>query len=423
MRLAILVLAASALFAADPPVLTLPQAEAAATKNHPRVTAALLDSLAANQVVLQTRSAWFPGVAGDFTAGGALNGSRLAAGGLNNPIIYNRVAAGISVGQLVTDFGRTSNLVASSRLRAQSAQQTVAATREQVLLQVHQAYFSALSSQALLRVARQTVQARQLVADQVGELARSKMKSGLDVSFAQVNLSEAKLLLASAENQASAAFADLATAIGLDHTQTFTLVDPVMPGGLPPDSKTLVDQALSQRPDVAVLRLRYEADRKFAQAEADLSRPTVMAMAAGGGLPARDQDQLRGRYLAAGVNVNIPVFNGHLFSARRREAEYAAQSTAQRLRDLQNVVARDVEVALLNANTANQRVGLTDELLAQARRALDLAQSRYDLGLGSIVELSQAQLNVTSAEIRSAGARYDYQLQRSVLEYQTGSLR
>ena len=196
-----------------------------------------------------------------------------------------------------------------------------------------------------------------------------------------------------------------------------------MPGGLPPDSKTLVDQALSQRPDVAVLRLRYEADRKFAQAEADLSRPTVMAMAAGGGLPARDQDQLRGRYLAAGVNVNIPVFNGHLFSARRREAEYAAQSTAQRLRDLQNVVARDVEVALLNANTANQRVGLTDELLAQARRALDLAQSRYDLGLGSIVELSQAQLNVTSAEIRSAGARYDYQLQRSVLEYQTGSLR
>ena len=199
MRLAILVLAASALFAADPPVLTLPQAEAAATKNHPRVTAALLDSLAANQVVLQTRSAWFPGVAGDFTAGGALNGSRLAAGGLNNPIIYNRVAAGISVGQLVTDFGRTSNLVASSRLRAQSAQQTVAATREQVLLQVHQAYFSALSSQALLRVARQTVQARQLVADQVGELARSKMKSGLDVSFAQVNLSEAKLLLASAE--------------------------------------------------------------------------------------------------------------------------------------------------------------------------------------------------------------------------------
>lgn len=423
MRLAVLLLAVPALYAADPPLLTLEQAGAAAVKNHPRVSAALLRSLAANQVVLETRSAWFPTVAGSVTGAGALDGSRLAAGGLNNPVIYNRLAAGVTVGQLVTDFGRTANLVAASRLRAQSAQQTVEATREQVLLQLHQAYFSALTNQALLRVARQTVQARQLVADQVGELARSKLKSGLDVSFAQVNLSEAKLLLATAENQASAAFADLSAAMGLDHTAHFTLVNPPMPGVLPPDSKPLVRLALAQRPDLAVLRLRHEADLKFARAEADLSRPTISALAAAGGLPARDEDNLRGRYLAAGVNVNIPVFNGHLFTARRQEAEYAAQSSQASLRELQNTVTRDVEVALLNAVTANQRVSLTGELLAQARQALDLAQSRYDLGLGSIVELSQAQLNVTSAEIRSAGARYDYQLQRSVLDYQTGSLR
>ncbi|MCX6623265.1 MAG: TolC family protein [Acidobacteria bacterium] len=160
MRGLVLLLAASALFAATPPLLTLSEAEAAATKNHPRVSAALLNSLAANQVVVETCSAWLPGVAGNFTAAGALDGSRIAAGDLNNPVIYNRLAAGVSVGQLITDFGRTSNLVASARLRAQASQQTVEATREQVLLQVHQAYFAALSGQALLRVARQTVEAR-----------------------------------------------------------------------------------------------------------------------------------------------------------------------------------------------------------------------------------------------------------------------
>ncbi|MCX6623264.1 MAG: TolC family protein [Acidobacteria bacterium] len=265
--------------------------------------------------------------------------------------------------------------------------------------------------------------ARRLVTDQVSELARSKLKSGLDVSFAQVNLSTAKLLLVSAENQASAGYADLSAAIGLDHTETFTLQDPEMPGELPPGATELVRRAITQRPDMAVLRLQYESDRKFAQAEGDLSRPTISALVAAGGLPARAEENLRGRYLAAGVNVSIPVFNGHLFSARHQEAEYHAQSSAQRLRELQNAVARDVEVALLNANTAWQRVGLTGELLTQARQALDLAQSRYDLGLGSIVELSQAQLNVTSAEIQNSGARYDYQLQRSVLRYQTGTLR
>jgi outer membrane protein len=68
-------------------------------------------------------------------------------------------------------------------------------------------------------------------------------------------------------------------------------------------------------------------------------------------------------------------------------------------------------------------VGLTDQLLQQAQLALDLAQGRYDLGLSSIVELSQAQLNLTSAQIASASARYDYQTQWTVVQYQTGALR
>ena len=73
--------------------------------------------------------------------------------------------------------------------------------------------------------------------------------------------------------------------------------------------------------------------------------------------------------------------------------------------------------------TAFERVGLTGQLLKQAQLALDLARGRYDLGLSSIVELSQAQLNLTAAQIGSASARYDYQAQRAVLTYQVGALR
>jgi outer membrane protein len=80
-------------------------------------------------------------------------------------------------------------------------------------------------------------------------------------------------------------------------------------------------------------------------------------------------------------------------------------------------------MAYLNALTANDRLALTAQLLDQAKLALDLAQSRYDLGLSSIVELSQAQLNLTSAQIEAARAKYDYQALRTVLEYQIGALR
>jgi outer membrane protein len=419
-------LACALLMAQAPPPapqrLTLPDAEAIAVKNHPQVSAALLQAMAANQVTLETRAAYFPTLYGSATSAGALDNSRIAAGNLNNPVIYNRVAAGLTISQVITDFGRTSNLVASARYRTEAQQQNAQATREQVLLQVNRAYFGALRSQKVLTVAQQTVAARQLISDQVTALANSKLKSGLDVSFANVNLSEAKLLLVSAQNEVEATFADLSAALGYPRPQAFQLADVPGTPDTSRDFDALLQEALRDRPEVASLRAEQNAALRFARAERALSFPTVSALSGVGVIPGHE-DTLRGRYGALGFNINIPVFNGGLFSARRAEADLRAQAAEQNIRDLENRIARDVHVAWLNANTAYQRLGLTAELLQQASLALDLAQTRYDLGLSSIVELSQAQLNKTSAEIASASAQYDYQLQRAVLDYQIGALR
>ncbi len=121
--------------------------------------------------------------------------------------------------------------------------------------------------------------------------------------------------------------------------------------------------------------------------------------------------------------MNIPILNGGLFRARRTEAALRAQSAEQALLDLQNRVTRDVRVAWLGAETAFERLNLTAQVLDQARLALDLSQQRYNLGLGSIVELTQAQLSVTSAQIDSSAAKYDYQAQRSTLAFTIGALR
>lgn len=93
------------------------------------------------------------------------------------------------------------------------------------------------------------------------------------------------------------------------------------------------------------------------------------------------------------------------------------------MKDLENRVSRDVRIAWLNANTAYDRISVTAQLLEHATQAVDLAQARYNLGLSSIVELSQAQLNQTEAQIANANAKYDYQIQRAMLDYQVGMLR
>jgi outer membrane protein len=281
---------------------------------------------------------------------------------------------------------------------------------------------AALRAQAVLKVAQQTVAARQIVADQITALAKANLKSGLDVSFANVNLSDAKLLLLGAQNEVRAAFADLANAMGARDTASYELAEPDSPGAPPTDASPLIAASLQARPDAQSARAEYNAALRFTAAENDLRKPTVSALAATGIAP-EHAEQIKDRYSAAGVNVNIPMFNGHLFAARRTEAELRAQAQAQLVRSLENKIAHDVTTAVLNASTAFQRVGLTAELVQQATLALDLATARYNLGLSSIVELGQAQLNLTSAQIAGSNAQYEYELQRAVLDYQTGVVR
>lgn len=402
--------------------LTLDEAEQLALKNNPRVSQAQYQAKAYDQIAREVRAAYFPTLQGNVTAVGADSASRLAAGALNNPIVYSRVGTGVSASQLLTDFGRTGNLVESAALNANAQQQAINFTKADIILHTQAAYLGVLRSRSVLTVARETVDARQVVADQVAALFQSKLKSSLDLSFAKVNLADAKLILSTAQNDVRSSEAALARLLALPSDTRFDLLDPktdAIPP--PPDSKTYIQQALEKRPDLIQRRLEVQSSQKFARAERDLSRPTIGMMGTAGYVPAGEAP-IPGTYGAIGLNVTVPVFNGGLFRARRFEAESRAAAAESGLRDLQLQIERDVRVAWLNVTNAYDRLGLTQELLNQARLALDLAQSRYHLGLSSIVELSQSQLQYTSAEIARANAQYDYDAQLTILKYQAGLL-
>lgn len=399
--------------------LSVKDAEAIALKNNPAISVARLNALASQQVTREVRSALWPQAYANMTAVDARNNSRITAGGLNNPIIYTRAAGGATVSQLITDFGHTTNLVASARLQAQADEQNAAATKEDVLLAVDQAFYSGLQTHAVLRVAEQTVASRQLLADQVSALTKSKLKSDLDLSFANVNLAQAKLLYLDALNNDKAAMAALLAILGYPALQNFELANDAEPLTPPPaDVEPLIADAFAKRPEILALEFESESAERLHQADRDQMFPTISALAAYGDSPIRD-DRVYGPYGAVGVNLQIPVFNGFLFSSKSHEADLRAQAMRQRLMDLRNRISRDVRTSWLAANTAFDRVTVSEQLLAQANLALDLAQTRYKLGLSSIVELSQAQLQQTQAEIGNAQAGYEYRLALSVLRYQT----
>jgi len=402
--------------------LTLSEASAMALRNNPRIALDALAPAMADAATTGIRSALYPAIVAQSSAVAALNDSRLSAGALNNPIIFSRLAFGVSGSYLLSDFGRTSNLVESAKLRADSLRQSVQATRSQILFAVHRAFFSALRARKVKQVSDSTLSARQLLLDQVATLSKNGLKSTLDVSFAEVNVSEARLSVLGAQNEFDTAIAELSALLGFPEPQPFDPVEVDLVSDTPPTVSELSAEALKGRPEMAALRIEREAAVRFAMAEDKLSKPTIAALASAGGAPLHS-DRLVNRYAAAGVTLNLPVFNGHLFDARKLDARLRVQAVDQRIKEFENVIAREVAIVAINADMAFRRIALTSELARQSASSVELAQERYNLGLSSFVELSQAQLNQTTAEIRNAVARYDYQMLRSAIDFQLGRLR
>jgi outer membrane protein len=403
--------------------LTRQQAEQLALKNNPRISVASLLALAQKQVVRETRSAELPALNGNVTGVDAEEASRLSTGSLAASRLLYHVGAGLDLNQLITDFGHTRNLVASSALQAKASEQNAQATREDIVLAADLAFYNALEAQATLEVAKSTVATRQAVDDQVSALTASNLRSTLDQSFAQANLSQAKLLNLDSQNQFDAAMASLNEVLGTINDDRYHLVDePSPPSPVASSAEEIITLALQQRPDLLALKLSHEADVRFSRAQHDQILPTISGLGIVGVTPVGSSTYFtQNWYGAIGVNMSVPIFNGFKFRAEASEADLRAKMSDEQSRVLVDRIGRDVRTAWLAANTAQQRMTVTAEFLKEANTALDLADTRYRLGLSSIVELSQAQLQQTQAQIAEANARFEYEADLATLRFQSGS--
>jgi outer membrane protein len=404
--------------------LTIQEAEAIALRNNPQITVGKLQALQSREFARETRSALMPQVNVNVTGVDSNPGSRIAAGFLTNPAVYPRAAAGVTLTQLITDFGRTTNLVSSSEFLAKAEDANAVATRQQIILAVDEAFYNVLETKALLLVAEDTVKARQDLVDQIQALTNAKLRSDLDLSFSKVDLARANLLLLESKNNYEASLSTLSAILGYPEQQNFDAVESAPQTLTPPeaDALPLIQKALQLRPEIVSLQEQVTAAEKFGKAEHDLWWPTVSAMGVTGQAPVRD-NHIPSWYGAVGVNINVPVFNGFLFNARAKSADLGTEMTRKKLQDMQDGVARDVRNSWLVTGKAYERLSVTKQLEEQASLALELAQARYKLGLGTIVEFSQAELQKTDADLQDTDAHYQYMLSQIVLAYEMGMTR
>src|SRR5258708_21451814 len=381
----------------SPTLLTRQEAEKIALANNPRIHISQLIARVQHQAVRERRADELPTLKGNLTAVEANEASRISSGSLTASRLLEHAGMGVEFNQLITDFVRTQNLIASAKLQYKAALADAEASRQDIVLATDQVFFAVIEAQESLKVATETVNARQTLSDKVSALTKAKLKSDLDQSFAQVNLSQVKLLRLEAQNNLDAAKAALSAVLGYDREMNYQLVDDSGPlPALPPDSNTLIAQAIQNRPDLQALKFSEQAAQKFSKAQHERLLPTISALGVVGVTPVGSPLYfITNWYGAVGGNVSIPIFHGFRLSAQASEAALQSQSAIEQTRALRNQVVRDVRTAWLNADTALRRVAVTTQLLKEANTALELAKTRYDLRLTSILELSQAELQQT----------------------------
>ncbi len=401
--------------------LTLADAEAWTLKNQPRLLAERFRVQAADKRIAESRSGYFPQAFGNFTAVNANGDTAVAAGALTTSSISTRAAGGASLVQMITDFGHTSNLLLSARFEAESAGQDEESIRQIVLLQVRKAYFAAQAAESVSKTAQAVLDFRRITVRQLTALAQSQLRSTLDVQFAQVMVSEGELAVVRAQSNVQKAQAQLAASMGERGDTNYSLAEEQLPASPDADAAGYIDEAIANRPDLKALRLHGESATHEARAERDLNYPAMNALAAGGEVPIHDSTIHRD-YGAVGFNINIPIFNGGLYSARAAAAQLDARAADEdaSLREVE--IARDVRSTWADARDAYLQIDVTQRLVDETNIAMRLAQARYDAGLGSIVELNQAELNQTSALITAASARFDYLRSMSAFQFALGNL-
>jgi len=403
-----------------PPNLSLDEAIRTALAQHPGLTRAREAIRAADARVAQAKAGYFPQISFSAAAKQGLSGASGALGlrGLVTSPVYQDIGFSGALVQNIFDFGRTKHLYKASQWAAQALRPALEAEQDTITFSVQQAYYSALQEQRLVKVGEQTLAERQLAARQADAFYKAELKSKVDLSLAEANVSEANLTLVKARERSRTAFAQLNHAMGVVGEQSYSLEEPRITAEPLPALDPLIAESQTRHHDLLAIDAQIHASEEILALSKSNKWPKLTGLFSAGLL--RFPELSPGRLLLGAFGIDLPIFTG----GRIKNEIAEAQANLTRIHAAREEMAQDIRFEVKSAYnelvSSIESIRTSEQLVAQAREALRLAQARYRFQLGSFVELTSAEAAASNAEAQYAQALYKYKLAEAKLNYVAG---
>jgi outer membrane protein len=423
-NLALLVLAATAP-ATPPKTLTLDQALETARANQPQLRQAAAGTQAAMARSDEALASLLPQVSGtanyqrstaNFTSRpGSLPSQLSGSGSTQSWNTYNYFNLGLSASQLLYDFGQTRFHWRSAQASAVSQRETEHSTLQQVLLGVRIAYFQARAAKGLVGVATDTLANQQKHLVQTEGFVEAGTQAEIALAQSRTDVANARVQLITAENSYETAKAQLNQAMGVEGPTDYEVADETLPPvpGEDGTTDTLLAEALQSRPELAALASDVRAQELTLRAVRAAFGPSVNLST--GFTDAGEQFSNLTWNWSAAVGISIPLFQGGFTRAQVRESEFNLTAAKAQFDTERQQVRLEIEQARLAVRAAKATLSAAGDALVNAQEQLRLAEGRYQTGVGSIIELGDAQVALTSAGQQKVQAEYSLAQARAQL--------
>ncbi|MCE5283368.1 MAG: TolC family protein [Deltaproteobacteria bacterium] len=411
----------SYLAAQGPPIregetLDLPKCLAIALERHPSIRAAAGTVLAGEGKIGQARSGYYPQLSG---SAGYSRTDPVSSGqkGTTGTDVYNSYSSSLSLSQNIYDFGKTPTQVKIQELGRNASLSDLENARAQVIFGVKQAYYGFLQARQSRDVNREIVSQFQQHLEQARAFFETGTKPKIDVTKAEVDLSNAKLNLLKAENAFRLALVTLNNAIGFPEAPDYTIAEQLSFQRQEVDLDATLRRAYDWRPDLQSILVKKMALEQGIELAKKGYYPSVTGNASygwGGG------DFPLDRGWTFGAQVNLPIFSGYSTKYQVEEARANLEVLTANEATLRQSIYQEVKQAWLNLSEAADRITTTEVSVRQAQENLDLANGRYASGVGSPIEVTDALVAASNAKTARITALYDYKVAQASLEKATG---
>jgi outer membrane protein len=397
-------------------VLHLDDAVKAGLEHQPTVLVAKAQTEAASGRIDQARSGYLPQVTGTAVYQRVHGASTVrptttttttvpttGGGGLT----YNVFSAGLSASQLIWDFGQTIDRTRAASANRDAQESNERTARFQVALQIRQTFFQAHAQRALVRVGQDSVKNLERHLGQIKGFVEQGIRPEIDLAQSKTDLANARVTLINAKNGYLTAKAQLNQAMGIAQGTDYEVADEDL-GPVPGEDGSgdvLLEQAIAARPEIVTLQKQKKASELTVTSLKGAYGPTLSGV--GGVSEAGLSLDALGLNWNVGVNLTWPIFQGGLTRGQVREARANVDVASAQLSQAELNVRLEVEQARLTVGSAKVAIDAAKDALENAKERLRLADGRYEAGVGSIIELDDAEVASLSAGAQLVQAEYN----------------